>query len=245
MRRLILATLFLTAVATQPAFAIFDQPPAFFAPMTALTPPPLIPLAIDGTPQSSSGASTTPSVTVTTTQPNDILLLGVYSLDSTVLSVTDTAGLTWVQRATAGAGTVNGVMEWYAYAPAIVTSDVITVTFGVAILNTIIVVPVVGTAIGETFDVNASLPATTVGTGGSLPSPASTFISTTHGNDMLIEIYNSGVLVPLPPTGFTDLGSAGNLGVSYKIVAAPQAGVQITTGSGYEGGIITDSFQGE
>ena len=243
MRRLILAALL--CLAAWPAAALFDQPAPFFATITAQTPPPFIPLSIDGTPQWSTSASATQTVTVTTTQPNDVLEVAIYSLDGVVISVSDTAGLTWVRRAASQAGTVYSVAEWYAYSPSTVSGDVVTVTLGTAILNTIGVAAVVGTSIGNTFDPNVSLPTISVGGGGSSASTASTFPSTTHGNDLLVEIYNSAVASPLPPSGFTDLGSVGNLGFSYKIVSTPQSFLTVTTGSGYVGGIITDGMRGQ
>lgn len=232
-------------VQNEPAAAIFEQPAPFFDALVSQTPPPPIPLAIDGTAQWSTGSSATPSVTVTTTQPNEILLVAIYSLDGVVTSVADTAGLVWVQRAVSQPGTVDGIAEWYAYAPAVVVSDVITVTVGTPILNTIGVAAIVGTSIGNTYDRNASLPAISVGGGGSNASPASTFISTTHANDMLVEFYNSAVPSPLPPSGFTDLGSVGNIGFAYKIVSSPQSNITVTTGSGFVGGIITDALMGQ
>ncbi len=248
MRRLIPAALALgmLCLGTWPAAALFDQPPPFFARMTALTPPPLIPLSIDGTPQWNGGTtSTTPSVTVTTTQPNEILEMVASCLDGSVTSITDTAGLLWVKRVAAFAGTVGEVEEWYAYAPAPVSSDVITATLTTSIYNTIGVAAIVGTAIGITYDLNAALPVLSLVNTSTSGTTASTFISTSHGNDMLIEAYTSGVTSPLPPSGFTDLGSVGNLGFSYKVVASPQTNVGVTTGSGYLGVIATDALRGQ
>jgi hypothetical protein len=230
---------------TIPASAdLFDQPPPFFDVLTQQTSPPFIPISIDGTPQLvSNTTSSTMTVTYSTASTNEIILVNAACILGSV-SIADTAGLTWVLRQAYHPGAVDDLEEWYAYAPIPLVSDSITVTCSQVIVNSMTAVAVIGLAVGSPYDSNASLPAVNSGSG-SLPATVTVFPSTSHANDMLLCIYASGIAVPLPcTTGFTDLGSGGFIGVSYKIVNTLQSHVNITTGSGYVSGMIGDAGRG-
>jgi hypothetical protein len=186
---------------------------------------------------------TTMSVTYSTTNGNEIVLVSGYCLLGS-MSVSDVAGLIWTNRAKFHPGLVDDLESWFAYAPVPLVSDVITVSCSQDIVNAMSVVAIAGLAVGAPYDSNASLPAFNSGSP-SLPTTVSVFPSTSHANDLLLCIYGSGVAPPAAcNTGFTDLGSVSNIGVSYKIVSTVQTNVNITTGIGFVGGLIGDAMRG-
>jgi hypothetical protein len=185
---------------------------------------------------------TTMSVTYSTTNGNEIVLVSGYCLLGS-MSVSDVAGLIWTNRAKYHPGLVDDLESWFAYAPVPLVADVITVTCSQDIVNAMSVVAIAGLAVGAPYDSNASLPAFNTGTQTS--STISVFPSTSHAHDLLLCIYGTGITnPPACATGFTDMGSVSNIGVSYKIVTTVQTNVNITTGTGFVNGLIGDAMRG-
>ena len=86
-------------------------------------------LAIDGTGFSGSYASTTSaSVSLTTANPNDVIILDIAYNGPAIASISDTAGLTWHERAVAGSSG-SQIYQYYAIAPNALAADSITVNF--------------------------------------------------------------------------------------------------------------------
>ena len=86
-------------------------------------------LAIDGTGFSGSYASaTSANVTLTTANPNDVIILDIAYNGPAIASISDTAGLTWHERAVAGSSG-SQIYQYYAIAPNALAADSITVDF--------------------------------------------------------------------------------------------------------------------
>lgn len=86
------------------------------------------PFGLDGTSNivvGSTAASFT--LTLTTTQTNDIIIVHILDNIGSITSISDTAGLSWSVRAQVGAVNDN-ISEWYAKSSGILTGDTITVT---------------------------------------------------------------------------------------------------------------------
>ncbi|CAM6031510.1 unnamed protein product [Sphagnum compactum] len=155
---------------------------------------------------------------LSTTSSNDVIIIWAYSASTPgVVSISDTAGLSWAIRGTSHSWNAGAwrAEEWYAIAPSPLSSDSITVTysgspgrmiaFGISGANTV-----------TPFDPNASLQAFTQSTG----SSASVTVTTNNANDMLISTVriNGSIGTATEPSGFTNLISAGGAqDASYKI----------------------------
>jgi hypothetical protein len=142
---------------------------------------------LDGHAKNQPGnCNSTCTVTLTTTQANDVIYLAFGSATAPTTSpptVVDGASLTWASRASA---TTAGayLFTFYAIAASPLSSDIITVTandaggaaslfaFGISGANTV-----------TPFDPHAGIPATAMSGG---PSPFTLAITTSNANDMII-----------------------------------------------------------
>ena len=142
-------------------------------------------LALDGNGFSNTAAPTisTSSVTLTTANANDVIILDIVQNGTTVNTVSDTAGLVWHQRAVAGTPPFL-IYEYYAIAPTALSADAITVNFagtpGYVDLNTF---GVSGANTLAPFDTNVSLPAT--------PAVSTGSVTTSNANDFIFAGYRS------------------------------------------------------
>ncbi len=139
---------------------------------------------------------------LTTSDADDVIYLTVtiYGTGpsnfttSISVSISDSAGLTWTKRATAGnaSGTTSTTVQfaYYAIASSALSSDTITISVTVsssAITNTAgygsaVVFGVNGANTTSPFDPNSSVPATATGTG----TAPTVNISTTNSSDLII-----------------------------------------------------------
>ncbi len=192
-------------------------------------------LALDGHATHRTATSLTDVSTLTTTSANDIIVaFFVYnSAQQTGTTVSDTAGLTWHQRAvsvTTGAKAIT-VEEWYAVASAALTSDSITFTLPTTASNIrSFTFGVSGADTTSPFDSNSSIPATAKVTG---TNPSAT-ISTTNANDFIFAAYGSGAVtqtITAYPTGFTLIDSAPSSGPNgadeYEIFSTVQTSLAV------------------
>ncbi|HEV3341909.1 MAG TPA: hypothetical protein VG125_16195, partial [Pirellulales bacterium] len=153
-------------------------------------------LAIDGNNTSTAAWATSSNVTLTTSNPNEVIILDIDS-GATVGSVSDTAGLTWQQR---GVASVNGsfLYEYYAIAPTELSADSVTVSFSGWTSSVLNAFSIVGANTSSPFGTNASLPGTSSG------STVST--TTSNANDLIFATYNSyGTATPSAGSGWTTL----------------------------------------
>jgi hypothetical protein len=196
-------------------------------------------LALDGTPQSSTGSTGgTPTVTytLTTSHANDIIIVASESNGTIITGVTG-PGLTFTRRAL---NTTQTVEEWSAVASAPLSSAPIVITYASSgSFFSACAFAISGADTSTIWDSNVGLPVT----GGTAADPT---VSTTNANDIIIGIFRFGSTSdPTPGAGWTTIvaPAGGFFLVQYKIVSAPQSGltVAVGTGSGDENGYIVDA----
>lgn len=176
-----------------------------FLPHTALAA-----LSIDGENSVATGYADTnypPYITLSTTQPNDIIILdeanennSSYNPPSTISSISDTAGLAWHERTATTSPNMIGsngnpnsfdLEVWWAYAPSALSSDTITPTFAAnRDCSTLAAFGVNGANTTNPWDANGSLPQTAVNNsatylGGTDADPSAS-VSTNAANTMLL-----------------------------------------------------------
>ena len=199
---------------------------------------------IDGTPalgidgNSFAGtwaAATSTDVTLTTFNPSDVIILDVAENGSTVASVSDTAGLTWHERAVAGSGS-NLIYQYYAIAPEALSADTITVNFTGAIsyaaLNAF---GIVGANTSSPFDPSASIPG--AGDSGTVSG------STSNADDLIFATYRfGGTASPATGSAWTALQEGSFYFLSeYEIVSTTQSNLTATATTTDESGGIIDA----
>jgi hypothetical protein len=205
---------------------------------------------------SADSAGSPSSITISTTNPNDIIYAcetGDYS--GLTLGVSDSAGLTWTARTATTVSSSHGItLEcWYAVAANPLASDVVSFTgsgggYGGANYATL-VFSVSGVNTAGPFDPNLNYAVT--GTGGS-GTTASVSITTTNANDMIIGVVGlpntvtisagSGyTLIPGTSTSGNSVASASD----YKIVTSAQTptSVSLTWSGNQYWAMIGDAFE--
>ena len=194
-------------------------------------------LALDGNaftnfPSNHSSAA----VTLTTANSNDVIILDIVQNGANVNSVSDTTGLTWHQRAVAGAAGQT-IYEYYAIAPNALSSDVITVNFtGTASYADLNAFGVSGANTLSPFDTNVSLP--------SSPATSTGSVTTSNANDFIFAGYRFGLdAAPAAGAGWTASNASGGYYLSeYQIVSATQVGLVATASTADENGGIVDAI---
>jgi hypothetical protein len=181
-------------------------------------------LALDPSgPANNSGGTTTQTLTISTTLPNNIIIVMGEVNDVTVSNVSS-SGLIWNQFAVATLG-ITTIYGWWALAASPLSSHVITVTFsGTSSFSIATAFAVNGAKTSAPFDVNGALPYQG-GIGGTL--------TTTASNTMLIAALN-------PVDGSAQSGwpmvSGGGTSSFWlcetKIVSSPQTATAIPSASG-------------
>ena len=105
-------------------------------------------------------SATSANVTLTTANPNDVIILDIAYNGPAIASISDTAGLTWHERAVAGSSG-SQIYQYYAIAPNALSADSITVNFaGTAAYYAMDAFGIVGANTSSPFDTNASIPGT-------------------------------------------------------------------------------------
>jgi hypothetical protein len=189
-------------------------------------------ITFDVATQGSTVSSTTlanPSVpSLTTAGPNEFLYYFIANRCltgySTVVSVTDTAGLTWTKRAGphqytinhGGTNVFNNVEIWTAPAPDKLSSDGITITFSASCDSNALLLAFGGEIdIFNPFDSDAGLPFLNTDHSGSATTPTVN-VSTVAANTMLLSfsVANDDTHpTPIVGTGFTGFTQVGTQGV--------------------------------
>jgi large repetitive protein len=180
--------------------------------------------------------SNSTSVSLTTTKANDVIILDVVQNGSSVNTVTDTAGLTWHQRAVTGSGSQT-ISEYYAIAPNALSGDSITVaTAGAAFYTDLNAFAVSGANTASPFDNNLSTPVTA--------ASSTAAVTTSNANDMIIAGYRfASDAAPAAGSGWTTINAASGYYLSeYKIVSTTQAGLVATASTADQNGGIVDAI---
>jgi hypothetical protein len=196
-------------------------------------------LALDGSPVGKlnlSGSPTTTTLTISTTQSNDILILFVQNNNAIINTVTSTS-LTWTMREETA---LPSVSEWYAKAASPLSSEVVTITFdtGGSSFDQEVVFAVSGANYSSPFDTNASIPekGTTAG------NPT---FSTTGAATLVVSSQRfTSTATPTAGSGWTSLyGPSNGYGVSiYKAFSSAQTGTTALTSATDQNGWIVDAL---
>lgn len=177
--------------------------------------------------------STAASVSLTTSNANDVIIVDIVENSTTVTSVTDTAGLVWHQRAVAGTS-LHPIYEYYAIAPSALTNDQIAVSFaGTASYADVNAFGISGANTASPFDPNVAVPSTPASSKGS--------VSTSDTNDLIFAGYRfTEDETPSAGTGWTAINAGGGYYLSeYQVVSSAQSGLlALASSSDQNGGII-------
>jgi hypothetical protein len=201
-------------------------------------------LSIDGSASNTATTSTAPTVTLSTTLANDIIVVALFSAKvttpATVTTISDTAGLTWAKRSSRQylSGTQDNLEVWWALSSGILSSDVITVNLNSApSQSTLIAFGVNGADLTSPWDPNASLPVTASGTG----VPSVSGVSTTKSNTILLAFEgHSSTTADTAGIGFSLIKAqaAGSLigsAAQSQVVSSPQSSVTVAFGTSFGG----------
>ncbi len=170
------------------------------------------PLSLDGHISASTGNSggTSVSVTLTTTNPNDLIYACEYATNTGTLSISAT-GLTWTQRAVKT--TTEKVVCWYAIAS---SSGTFTITFSDSSSTNLVglAFAVTGVDINSPFDPN--LGSAMTGSGNCSNCSPTVSVVTTNANDFVVGVIG-GLSQQLSQGGspWTSLDSQSNGSVGY------------------------------
>lgn len=196
-------------------------------------------LAIDGTPQTGTSTSgTTVTATITTTHPNDVIVVCVFlkGTASAVSGVSGTGTTGWTQRVAPSLGGGFNAAIWYGTAASPLTSVTITVTYTPSGATAgLIVFAVSGANTSSITDSNASLPDQHSGSSGS--APASGAFSTSNANDLIFTVaFEENAITQTAGAGQTLLAtvSAGttlSVAAQYEIVSVTQSSITIAFGT--------------
>jgi hypothetical protein len=172
--------------------------------------------AVTGTSSgTTTGATSTACAALTTAQAGELIVLHCFNAlygtgtPPAVTSITDTAGLTWTKRS-ANATTTSNMEVWWAVAPAVLSSDVITVNWSVAGDDAAVTATAFqGVNTAAPWDTNAALPSWAATATGGTPSNAG--VSTTNPYDyLLFACATNGGSVGNVPSNMTSIAYVQN-----------------------------------
>ena len=208
-------------------------------------------MSLDGSAKNGCGYVGACSVSLTTTQPSDVIIVGCDCLPYGVsFTVIDTAGLTFHPRmAQLGIGGNQFIQTWYTVAPTAVTSDTVSVQtsstgetwYGV------IAFAVSGANTASPFDSNPSLSRAQANIACPGGDPCNTGVSTS-GPDFVFQFGgNTGGAVETSGTGFTliqDGTSGQDAYAQYEVTSDGLSSTTLLFGSSLRNdfGVVTDAL---
>ena len=188
-------------------------------------------LALDGSDVQNGNSTTSVVFTLSTTNTNDIIYVCV-KYNTTVPTISDTAGLTWTTRQSQ---TSDDVITFYAVSAAALSSNTITVTGSASIDLCGVAFGISGADTSTKFDSNASIPA--VNTNDTSATSLYNTISTSNADDFIINIvYTQQNVTNTPSIGsltVTTIGKAVDtsnsvaLAVYYAVASATQSSISV------------------
>ena len=215
-------------------------------------------LEVDGAVRGEFDGLRTASLSLTTTRPNNLIIVGVlvFNASVSVVSVNDTAGLRYVRRIhfNESASPQNpckqaNIEEWYADASQVLRNDTITITTTFADgVSRAIAFGIAGSSVSF-FDHSPSFPATATRpwnpTNQNCGHVVAASFSPESKNDFIfafIQINDGG---DQPGPDFTDLSSIGTDGFFGMMFAISLRNMQINsaTSGGDSMGMVVDAVQ--
>jgi hypothetical protein len=209
-------------------------------------------LALDGSAQNGCGYVTSCSVSLTTTQSSDVVVVGCDCWpNGAAFTVKDTAGLTFTPRTVqVGIGGGQFIQTWYAIAPSPLSGDSISVVASHAgeTWYGVIAFAVSGANTASPFDSSASLPKEQENTGCLNGQPCNTGVSSS-GPDFVFQFAgDTGATHQTAGAGFTMISQnlAGqNAYAQYELTSAPLSSATLSFGTTQKAdfGVIADAIQ--
>lgn len=211
------------------------------------------PPSLDGTAGNGCGYVTACSVSLTTTRPSDIILVGCNCLPlGGPFSVKDSAGLSFSAR-TPQLNTGGGqfVQEWYAISSSPLTQDIVSVVTPLTgeTWYGVVAFAVSGANVQNPFDGNPSLPKLQANINCPGSNPCNTDVSTTGAADFVFQFGgDTGYDKQTAGAGFTLIGynaPGANAYAQYEIASVPlkSATLSFGTSEGWDFGVIADAIQ--
>lgn len=199
-------------------------------------------LSLDGSATGTWSSGSSFTITATTTNPNDVIVLWIVTYISgnsiTVSSISDSQGkVVWQSSARTSYASCTHKQEttqteWYGIASTTLTSDVITVTLGgTPTLASGEEFAVAGANTASPFDSNANVPVTVTCMTTSNTYPTVSGLSTSNANDFIFTVYGgytstvetAGAVAGTTATIMkTVTGTGDSLASEYTIVSALQ-----------------------
>lgn len=193
-------------------------------------------LALDGTPGTNGGQTgTTATVTLTTTNASDVLILFSLQQAASIIvnNITDNSGktATWTKRIALVNAAGASLEEWWTTTTGTMTGATITAHYsGSTTFANLVVVAISGANVGAPFDTHVGLPATT---NHAAADPQA--ISTTTANTFIISAFRfSSTTNPTAGTNVAWISdyAAQFMLVEHIIVSSPQSALSCTVGTG-------------
>ena len=180
--------------------------------------------ALDGSNTSTGNTVTSGTITITTSNTNDLVVLCSENNGAGTPSITDTSGLTWTQI-----GTHTGTIDaFFAFSSGPLSSDTITVNYGTTVgFFSLIAFGVSGVPVSSQLDPNGALPGTTT-------SSTPLTLTTSNANDFLFACYSSNNGTGNNQgSGWTLIGSGANFMMGeFQIVTSTQSALSAAVGGG-------------
>jgi hypothetical protein len=184
--------------------------------------PALASLTFDGTAQNATTSGTSISVTLNTTNHNNLIFAVIEeNSPAPITGVTSTSGLSFSQYGTSGVA-YQEFEVWKATAPSPLTNESITVTMASAAYLILSVFAVSNTTLAAPFDPHPFATSTT----GDLS------ITTTNANNLIIACYRLSQPNPTAGTSWTTLIGANYTLIQYLTVTSPQTNLDAVIGVG-------------
>lgn len=209
-----------------------------------VVPSQVAPPALDTSASAQASRTNTGTVTLSTTKADDIIVFVTGAETTTgapaVASVSSTSGLTWHKRSAVTSG-LNDQEVWWAHAPAVLTSEVITVTYAQTFDDwAATAFAVSGCSTSAPFDSNVSLPAFDTTDGTTVHAFSVSGVSTNSATPFVfMAVAGAASIIMTPPSGFTLIDSQGNgggtffeyEGVAYEVFSGALNSQTITWGA--------------
>lgn len=195
-------------------------------------------MPFDSAAHSITASGLTAQVTISTNQQNDVVVLMIRTGGGPVVGISDTAGLSWLPRAAVGASG-NVFEEWYAIAPSVLTSDVITMTRTSDAGNpmTIDAIAVSDVHLDQIWDSSATLPA-------KIESPPDfATINVDHTTSFVLGGFDMSVQGNGGGAGYVVVSNVDGVLTEFKVCEGQQVGLVVDqAGGGTVGRIIADAL---
>lgn len=182
-------------------------------------------MSLDGSAADVNANSLVASISITTTKPNNVIVVMVFSNQGPLVSVIGSTLGAFTKRTSTGSG-ANIMEEWYAISPSILTMEIITATCPAIGYSAMIGFAVNGAKTSAPFDTNVALP--------SIGATDPVTVSTTAANTMVLGAFRMSTNTPSAGAGFTQIENPADafMLVEYKIVSSPQTNLSVTVGTG-------------